>query len=476
MFGDYGEIQRIKKLLENFPAGLSISEISQELLLHRTTVAKYLDILQMKGEVALKIRGTSKMYLLSNRIPASAIRNLHDGAYIFLDTNLSVAEISEDLTDTLNIREDISGRNIADQTLAVLRDGKLEKRCREALSGQFSEMNIAPIIKKDQRHFQIRILPIVFDDGKTGCSLLIKDCTDFRIAAFNAEMCEKELVALSRDLNEFMFKCTPEGVLTRVNPQFCARLDKKPEELIGFPYEPVISHEDIEHLSRMKKEITPATPVRLITFRSIQPDGMVTWEEWTYRGLFSDDGVLTGFLVVGRDISEQQHLKEQLDTFHASFEALVKQRTREMRQTNQDLLSEISRRERIERELLIIQSAFDNASDSIILFERSGKVWRGNETSCRLLGYTKDEISTITVFSINPEFTEDSWDRLWEKSEKGPKIIMTKSIHKRKDEVIIPVEVSRTFIQAGPVKLFCSIARERIPHDKKKTSGKNKGI
>jgi hypothetical protein len=34
------------------------------------------------------------------------------------------------------------------------------------------------------------------------------------------------------------------------------------------------------------------------------------------------------------------------------------------------------------------------------------------------------------------------------------------STHVRKDGTIIPVEVSRTFFTAGPMTLFCSIARE----------------
>jgi len=470
MYGDYREIGEIKRLLEDNPEGLSITEISQAMGVHRTTIAKYLDILQMKGDVALKIRGTSKMYQLSKRVPASVIRYLYKCPFILIGQNLTIIEISDDLAGILNIREDIIGSSVTSQSMASLMNGEIQKKCREALSGKPSAFTHSAIIRNDQKHFKIQVIPIVFDDGKTGCSILIKDFTDTRILSFNLEICENELKTLTHDLNEFVFRCTPEGILTRVNPGFCLRMGKNAEDLLGFPYEHVISHQDMESLIRKKQEISPSSPVRTIKFKVIQPDGMVAWEEWTYRGLYSKEKTITGYVAVGRDITEEQHLKEQLETFHASFEALVKQRTREMRQANQELMAEISRRELIERELLIIQAAFDHASDSIILFERSGAVWRANETSCRLLGYTKEEMKDISVFLINPNVSEGIWNNMWEQAEKDLKITRVKAFHKRKDGIIIPVDVSRTFIQAGSVTLFCSIARETKGSRSKKTT------
>ena len=50
---------------------------------------------------------------------------------------------------------------------------------------------------------------------------------------------------------------------------------------------------------------------------------------------------------------------------------------------------------------------------------------------------------------------------MWELSEQEPENIKGKTpTHVRKDGAIIPVEVSRTFFTAGPMTLFCSIARE----------------
>ena len=460
MIGDYEEIRTIKELLQGSPQGMSITDISQELHLHRTTAAKYLDMLQMKGDVDLRIMGTSKIYHLSNRIPAAVIRNFYNGPYILFSARLIVKDYSSDLAEICGIEGDITGKDLSDPALHSLTHNTMTDICKRAVLGTPDEIDLSLTGKKMQRVLHIRIVPIVFDDGRAGCSFLIEDITELAMIRQEIEICEKELRMVSEDLTEFVFRCTPDGILKRINHPFCIRMDRKPEELLGFPYEPVISHGDIERLSKIKREITPSSPTQTISFKAIQPDGMVAFEEWTYRGIFTENGTLSGYLAVGHDISKQKHLEEQLNTFHASFEALVKQRTKEMRQANQDLMKEIARRERIERELLIIEAAFNHASDSILLFERSGDLWRANETSCRLLGYTQAEISHISVFDINQEITQEIWDEMWENAEEESGISRVISTHVRRDDTIIPVEVSRTFFKAGSMTLFCSIARE----------------
>jgi PAS domain S-box-containing protein len=459
MIGNYEEIHLIKDLLRESLQGLSITEISRQLHLHRTTAAKYLDMLQMKGDVDLRIMGTSKIYHLSRRVPAAVLRNFYDGPFILFTARLTVREFSSELSD-YGIIGDITGKEPTDEELSPLIDTRMHDLLKQAVLGTPSDTEFTTQGKKIRISLHIRIIPIVFDDGRAGCALLIHDMTELTIARTEVEICEKELKKISEDLSEFVFSCTPDGVLKRVNHAFCSRMDRKPEELIGFPYEPVISREDLERLSKTKQKINQTTPSQTISFKAIQPDGMMAFEEWTYRGIFTENGDLSGYLVTGHDISREKHLEEQLNTFHASFEALVKQRTKEMRQANHDLMKEIARRERIERELLMIEAAFNHASDSILLFERSGKLWRANETSCRLLGYSKDEISTMSVFEINREITPVIWDNMWELSEQEPKISRVISTHVRKDGTIIPVEVSRTFFTAGPMTLFCSIARE----------------
>lgn len=464
MIGDFEEIRRIRDLLAEHPRGMSITEISRDLKIHRTTVAKYLDSMQMKGEVDLRVVSTAKVYHLSTRIPSSALAVFTEEPYLLITCRMNIGEARNGVIEVLGLREEPVGRSVNDPVLAGIMEETTIAKVKKAIQGFKDTVELSLIIAGTKRWFTVSIIPAVCQDGRPGCAMICRDRTSFQEAIYLAERCIGEADALASDQNEFIFRCRTDGSLTYVNDAFCRRMDRKREDLVGFPYEPVISHEDIDRLSQMRSDISQRKPSFRIEFKAIQPDGMVSWEEWHYRGIFTQDGTLAGYQAIGNDISVRKHLEEQLQTYHANFEAIVKQRTREMRSANQDLMSEIARREKLERELLIIRFVFDQASDSILLFEKSGALYRANETACKLLGYNATEIHDITVFKVNPEITPDIWQNMWAtQGGEEEETSRVRSVHRRQDGEIIPVEISRKFISAGPISLFCSIARQITP-------------
>jgi PAS domain S-box-containing protein len=460
MIGDFKEIERIRKLLIDQPRGLSITEIARDLGIHRTTVAKYLDALQMKGEVDLRVVSTAKVYHLSSRIPSTALAAFTRDPYLLISCRHIVTDATNGIESLLELRENPIGRTITDPALAILMHEEIITKIKKAILGNPDTAELTIMIQGIRRWLIITINPAVCEDGRPGSVVICRDDTPYQEALLQAELSVGESEALSADQTEFIFRSRPDGTLTFVNEAFCKRMERKKEDMIGFPYEPVISHEDLERLSRLKAAINQKNPTAKISFKAIQPDGMVSWEEWLYRGIFSKQGVLAGYQAVGRDVSDLIHLQEQLETFHTNFQAIVKQRTREMRSANQDLMSEIARREKLERELLIIRFVFDQASDSIILFDQAGALYRANETACKLLGYTHDEIQNITVFDLNPEITPEIWQEMWSRAEDEDETSRVRSIHHKQNGEMITVEVSRKFISAGPISLFCSIARQ----------------
>ncbi|HWQ63943.1 MAG TPA: PAS domain S-box protein [Methanospirillum sp.] len=462
MIGDTEDLRRIREQLAEHPRGMSITDISQVLGMHRTTVAKYLDGLQMKGEVDLRIVSTAKVYHLANRIPSSAVAVYTHDPYILITCRMVVETVKNNFCEIFGLSDDPTGRQITDPTLNILMQEEMKARVKTAIQGQGGSINLVISVKGIRRWLDLSIIPVVCEDGRPGCAIICRDETKTKEALQQAEICRQEADALSSDQKEFIFRARPDGILTYVNDAFCRRMERKREELIGFPYEPVISHDDLERLTRLRTDLTPKTPITKIAFKTIQADGMVAWEEWQYRGIFTIDGFLGSIQAIGSDISERKHLEEQLQIYHANFEAVIKQRTREMRAANQDLMTEMTRREKLERELLIIRFVFDQASDSILLFDRTGAVYRANETACKLLGYSREEIQQITVYDINPEISAETWQEMWELRRDEEETFRVRSVHRRHDGEIIPVEISRKFITAGPLSLFCSIAREIV--------------
>ena len=467
MIGDFEEIRRIRELLTEQPRGLSITEISRILGIHRTTVSKYLDALQIKGEVDLRVVSTAKVYHLTSRLPSTALKSFTRDPYFLVSCRLTILDAENGIFETLGLHDDPIGRTISDPALAILMHGEIITKIKRSILGYPDSADMIIMVQGMRRWLSVAINPAVCEDGRPGCAVICRDETRYQEALLQAELHVKESDALNIDQTEFIIRSRPDGILTFVNEAFCRKMERIREEIIGFPYEPVISHEDLERLTRLRAGLSPKNPSAKISFKAIQPDGMVSWEEWLYRGIFSSSGILAGYQAVGRDISDRKHLEEQLQTFHTNFQAVVKQRTREMRSANQDLMSEIGRREKIERELLIIRFVFDQASESILLFEQSGDIYRANETACKLLGYSREAIMKVTVFDVNPEITSEIWEQMWSSSGEEDETSRVRSVHRRQDGELITVEVSRKFISAGPVSLFCSIAREVAPDETK---------
>jgi PAS domain S-box-containing protein len=125
-----------------------------------------------------------------------------------------------------------------------------------------------------------------------------------------------------------------------------------------------------------------------------------------------------------------------------------------------DVLAE---KEDLERELFFTRQAFDQASDSILLFGRDGRICQTNRTAEELLGYSRDEFAGCTVFDINPSLTRAAWDHMWDAPEPGRKE-RTRSVHRRRDGTIFTVDLSRTVVEADGEIYFCPIARETEGH------------
>jgi two-component system, cell cycle sensor histidine kinase and response regulator CckA len=69
-----------------------------------------------------------------------------------------------------------------------------------------------------------------------------------------------------------------------------------------------------------------------------------------------------------------------------------------------------------------------------------------NEASCRKLGYSRDELLSLTVHDIDPNFAEDIWENHWEELKKFGSMTY-ESAHRRKDGTISPVDVNANFLE-----------------------------
>jgi len=110
--------------------------------------------------------------------------------------------------------------------------------------------------------------------------------------------------------------------------------------------------------------------------------------------------------------------------------------------------SDITERKRAEETLKLTQFSVDHASVSAFLVDRDARILYVNEQACRTLGYSREELLTLTVHDLDPNVPVSAWDDRWTQIKKeGPLHFETQ--HLKKDGTPIPVEISVNYVSFG---------------------------
>ena len=117
-----------------------------------------------------------------------------------------------------------------------------------------------------------------------------------------------------------------------------------------------------------------------------------------------------------------------------------------------DITHQVSR----ERELSMARFSLDSAGDHIHWFRRDGYHKYVNESACKALGYSQEEMMALSIVDINPAVTKSSWKKLWEQ------LVLRKgmtydTLRRTSDGTVFPVEVTANYVEyEGEGYLFAS--------------------
>ena len=120
---------------------------------------------------------------------------------------------------------------------------------------------------------------------------------------------------------------------------------------------------------------------------------------------------------------------------------------------------DITEKKIIQDNLQKTQFSIDQARDAVYWIKSDASITYANESACQLLGYTKEELKFMTVFDLDPNFTEKKWKQHWANSRnKGSYTIET--LHKTKSGQFIPVEISINYMVFNNEEYHCSFSRD----------------
>jgi len=204
--GYQDELSKIKEILKVNPLGLTVTDLSKRININRNSVAKYLDVLNISGQVEMRSIGPAKVYYPSQRVPLSALLNYSSDHIVVYNRDLVVVQANDNFLGLVNSsREEIINSPMEDAPPLISQNPELISKIQEGISGKDSSMEVRLPFGEAGIFLNIKFIPTTFDDGTPGVTLAIEDITEERRARAELER--------RRILNELLLDSLPHPAL-----------------------------------------------------------------------------------------------------------------------------------------------------------------------------------------------------------------------------------------------------------------------
>jgi PAS domain S-box-containing protein len=123
------------------------------------------------------------------------------------------------------------------------------------------------------------------------------------------------------------------------------------------------------------------------------------------------------------------------------------------------MVRDITVRKNEERAMRFAQFGLDTASDDTFWIDENGRVVYVNDSACRSLGYTREELLTLGITDFVPRYSADSWGATIARLREAKKASF-ESVHKRKDGSLFPTEINAYYTEYEGKPYICGYARD----------------
>lgn len=125
------------------------------------------------------------------------------------------------------------------------------------------------------------------------------------------------------------------------------------------------------------------------------------------------------------------------------------------------IMRDLTERKRVEEALRMFQFCVDLAPDAVFWLERDGRFCYVNDRACESLGYSREELTHLHVWDIDPRFPKERMEEEWRQYQKGQ--IGTQHLetaHRRKDGTEFPIDVSSRHFWFGDTEFHVAFVRD----------------
>jgi two-component system, cell cycle sensor histidine kinase and response regulator CckA len=119
----------------------------------------------------------------------------------------------------------------------------------------------------------------------------------------------------------------------------------------------------------------------------------------------------------------------------------------------------ITERIKMEEALRLTYFSIENASESVFWIDPDARFIFVNEAATRQLGYTKEDLLSMTLYDIDPIFRPDQWRHCREVLKKDHSLTL-ESLHRCRNGHTIPVEITANYVEYKGKEYVFSFSRD----------------
>ena len=120
---------------------------------------------------------------------------------------------------------------------------------------------------------------------------------------------------------------------------------------------------------------------------------------------------------------------------------------------------ELTERKQTEEKLQFTRFSLDHAADTMVCVGHDGRFIDINDAFCRFAGYSREELLSMTVHDIDPDYSAEVWSEFWEKLKQSGSLTF-ESCHRTKEGKVFPVEITANIFEYNGKEYHCSFARD----------------
>lgn len=120
---------------------------------------------------------------------------------------------------------------------------------------------------------------------------------------------------------------------------------------------------------------------------------------------------------------------------------------------------DITEGKRMEKALRLTQFSVDQAVEAILWLDPTARIFNVNETACRMLGYSRQDLLLMTVHDIDPNFPVERWPEHWGHLKDRGALAFEAKYWSRTGE-ILDMEVTFNYLQYDGKEYGCAILRD----------------